>query len=133
MAKAKEEKAEQAALSEHTFERIAAELVEKLRREGKAETTLSKKQWLLDMANAEFGSQPITAITPAMILKALKAVEAKGKIRDGQAIALHCRPGVSLCHRIGAGRNRSDACPARRADRAESLSHGGGHRLAAIR
>ncbi|MEL6956471.1 MAG: Arm DNA-binding domain-containing protein [Pseudomonadota bacterium] len=78
MAKAKVEKAEEAALSEHTFERIAAELVEKLRREGKAETTLSKKQWLHDMANAEFGSQPITAITRVMILKALKAVEAKG-------------------------------------------------------
>ena len=86
MAKAKEEKAEQAALNEHTFERIAAELVEKLRREGKAETTLSKKQWLLDMADAEFGRQPITAITPAIILKALRAVEAKGNYETAKRL-----------------------------------------------
>lgn len=86
MAKVKEERAEAAALSEHTFEKIAAELVEKLRREGKAETTVSKKQWLLDMANAEFGSQPITAITPAMILKALRVVEAKGNYETAKRL-----------------------------------------------
>ena len=41
---AKEAKAQQAALTEHTFARIGDELVEKLRKEGKADVTLKKKR-----------------------------------------------------------------------------------------
>ena len=77
-AKEKAEKAEQEAITEHTFEKIANELVEKLRHEGKAEVTLKKKQWLLDMAIADFGQRPIRDVTPALILATLRKVEARG-------------------------------------------------------
>ncbi|MEO1380437.1 MAG: Arm DNA-binding domain-containing protein, partial [Pseudomonadota bacterium] len=46
-AKKKADKAEAAAINEHTFEKISAELLEKRRKEGLAESTLKKKQWLL--------------------------------------------------------------------------------------
>ena len=85
-AHAKAEKAQQAALTEHTFEKIAAELVDKLRKEGKAEVTLKKKLWLLDMANADFGDRPVTAITAADILTTLRKVEAKGNYETAKRL-----------------------------------------------
>lgn len=75
VAKQKADREERAAKTEHTFSRIGAELIEKLRREGKADITLSKKQWLLDMANSDFGNQPIRDITPSVILATLRKVE----------------------------------------------------------
>eukprot|EP01013_Petalomonas_cantuscygni_P017534 TRINITY_DN34692_c0_g1_i1.p1 TRINITY_DN34692_c0_g1~~TRINITY_DN34692_c0_g1_i1.p1 ORF type:complete len:350 (-),score=32.56 TRINITY_DN34692_c0_g1_i1:1474-2523(-) len=78
MAKQKADRNERAAKNEHTFSNIAAELVDKLRKEGKAETTLKKKQWLIDMANKDFGDHPIRNITPPLILVALRKVEALG-------------------------------------------------------
>lgn len=77
-AKEKADKAEHEAVTEHTFEKIAQELMEKLRFEGKAEVTLKKKQWLLDMAFADFGQMPIRDISPALILATLRKVEARG-------------------------------------------------------
>ena len=78
MAEARAEKEKQVALSEHTFAKIGAELIEKLRKEGKAETTLKKKQWYLSMANDAFGDMPVTEITSQMVLKALREREAMG-------------------------------------------------------
>ena len=75
VAKQRTDREERAAKTEHTFSRIGAELIEKLRREGKADITLSKKQWLLDMANSDFGNQPIRDITPSVILATLRKVE----------------------------------------------------------
>lgn len=77
-AKEKADKAEKEAITEHTFEKIAQELVAKLRHEGKAEVTLKKKQWLLDMAIADFGQMPVRDVTPALILSTLRKVEARG-------------------------------------------------------
>lgn len=76
-AKEKADKAEHEAITEHTFEKIALELIEKLKLEGKAGVTL-KKQWLLDMAISDFGQMPIRDITPARILATLRRVEARG-------------------------------------------------------
>ena len=85
-AHAKEKKASQAALTEHTFAKIAAELVTKLRKEGKAEITLKKKQWLLDMASDDFGDRPITAISAADILATLRKVESKGNYETAKRL-----------------------------------------------
>lgn len=82
----KAEKAAIAAQTEHLFERIAAELVDKLRKEGKAAVTLKKKEWLLSMANADFGNMPITQVTPALILKTLRVVEAKGNYETAKRL-----------------------------------------------
>ena len=85
-AKAKADKEEDAALNVHTFANIASELVEKLRKEEKAETTLHKKQWLLDMANKDFGGMPVRQITPAMVLETLRKVEALGNYESAKRL-----------------------------------------------
>lgn len=85
-AKKKADKAASAALTEHTFRRIAAELIEKNRKEGKADTTLSKKAWLIEFANADFGDQPITAITAPLVLQTLRKVEAKGNYETAKRL-----------------------------------------------
>lgn len=77
---------EQAVKTEHTFSKIADELVEKLRREGKAETTLLKKQWLLDMARRDFGDVPIREIAPAQILATLRKVESLGNYESAKQL-----------------------------------------------
>ena len=86
MAKAQADREAAAAQTEHTFALIASELVVKLRKEGKADTTLAKKQWLLDMANRDFGDTPIREIKPATILATLKSVEALGNYETAKRL-----------------------------------------------
>lgn len=78
MAKAKADREARLAQTEHTFAKIAAEMLEKAEKEGRAEATLRKKRWLLDMAYAAFGDRPIREITAADILVPLRKVEAAG-------------------------------------------------------
>lgn len=73
-------------ITEDTFSRIAAELVEKLTKEGKAESTLRKKQWFIDMANSDFGNLPIRDLSSALILRTLRKVEAKGHHESAQRL-----------------------------------------------
>jgi hypothetical protein len=63
----------------NTFETIAAELLCKERREAKAERTIGKIQWLLDLANRSLGSRPIAEITAPEVLVPLRAVELRGR------------------------------------------------------
>jgi hypothetical protein len=63
-------KAAKAAASANTFEAIAAELLDKKRREAKAERTIEKLEWLLSLANPIFGLRPIAEITAPEVLSA---------------------------------------------------------------
>ena len=84
--RAKAAREEDAALNEHTFANIATEVMEKLRKEGKADTTLKKKQWLLDKAIADFGDLPITQLKPATVLATLRKVEALGNYESAKRL-----------------------------------------------
>jgi len=86
MAKAKADKAEHIAQTQDTFSNIAAELIEKLRKEGKAEITLYKKNWLLGFANADFGDTPIRDLEPAVVLTTLRKIEAKGNYETAKRL-----------------------------------------------
>lgn len=72
--------------TEHTFEKIAAEFIEKQTKEGKAEATLKKKAWMLEIAIADFGGKPIRDIDAPLILKTLKSVEAKGNYETAKRL-----------------------------------------------
>jgi integrase len=61
----------------NAFELIAAEFLDKKRREGKAAATLSKLEWLIGIAKPALGPRPITAITAPEVLKVLRGVEAR--------------------------------------------------------
>ena len=86
MAKAKADREEKKALTEHTFAAIAEELLEKGRKEGLAQTTLDKKTWLLGMANEYLGPRPIREITAAEILKPLQRVQAEGNYESARRL-----------------------------------------------
>jgi len=67
------------ASGESTFCVIADEYVAKLKREGRAETTISKIEWLLSFAYPLIGDRDIKEISPADVLAALQKVERRGR------------------------------------------------------
>lgn len=68
----------------NTFAKVAADLLEKKRREGKAHATLGKREWLYSMVNADLGERPIADITAAEVLHVLRKVEAKGLLETAR-------------------------------------------------
>lgn len=69
-----------------TFASQAEAFIDKARREGKADATMAKLEWLLGMATAEFGDTPITDITAPMFLTCLRRVEAKGNYETAKRL-----------------------------------------------
>lgn len=86
MAKAKADREERRALVEDTFDAIAAEMLEKHEKDGLAETTLSKKRWLLGLANRHIGARPIRDLTAADVLKPLQAVQDAGNYETARRL-----------------------------------------------
>ncbi|MDX5360509.1 MAG: integrase arm-type DNA-binding domain-containing protein [Alphaproteobacteria bacterium] len=70
----------------NSFDAIAAELMEKARREGRAAATLKKKAWLLGLARPAIGHRPIAEISAAEILAVLREVEAKGNYETARRL-----------------------------------------------
>ena len=62
----------------NTFEAVAAEVLDKAKREGNASMTLRKKRWIIDMANRDIGKLPITEITASDVLVPLRKIELVG-------------------------------------------------------
>ena len=106
MAKAKSDKAEHMALTENTFAKIAAEVLEKNRKEGKAVSTLKKKTWLLDMAIAEFGDMPVNSIRAADVLPALMKVQDKGNFETAKKLRGYI--GETFRYAVATGRADND-------------------------
>tara|TARA_B100000678_G_scaffold290613_1_gene303997 strand:- start:8096 stop:9328 length:1233 start_codon:yes stop_codon:yes gene_type:complete len=74
----KRQKAVAKVSAEDSFSRIAAEYIEKMEKEGRAEATLKKARWVAGLLNPAIGSMPVSNIDPQMLLAALKRLEAKG-------------------------------------------------------
>jgi len=62
-----------------TFRAVAEEFVGKLRREGRADATLAKTEWLLEFAYPKLGKLPIKEIAAPDVLKVLRDVEMRGR------------------------------------------------------
>jgi hypothetical protein len=69
-----------------TFEAISREVLEKKRREGKSETTVSKAEWLFDLATPALGSRPIAEITAPEVLAVLRQIETKGRLETARRL-----------------------------------------------
>ena len=79
---AKAAKIEAATVAGDTFEAVAREWL--ARQEG-AEVTLRKSRWTLETCLfAEIGSTPLTAVTPRLLLDAMRKVEATGKLETAK-------------------------------------------------
>lgn len=72
--------------SGNTFNAVADELLTKAERDGKAEATITKKRWLLDMARAHFGDRPIAEISAIEILVPLRKAEAAGNYETARRL-----------------------------------------------
>jgi integrase len=73
------EKANRRIAGANTFEAIASELLEKKRRERKADRTIVKFEWFMSLARPGIGSRPIAEISAPEILTILRPIEARGR------------------------------------------------------
>jgi integrase len=73
-----------------TFRVVAEEWLSKVEREGRAEITMRKSRWLLDLAYRTIGARPIDTITPPELLLALRNVEAKGHYESARRMRSVC-------------------------------------------
>jgi integrase len=69
-----------------TFKTIAEEVVNKMRREGRADATINKTEWLLDFAYPDIGSRPVSEISAAEVLTVLRKVENRGRYQSAQRL-----------------------------------------------
>ena len=99
-------KLSKAAASANSFDAIAAELLEKKRREQKADRTIVKFEWFMNLARPALGARPIVEITSLEILAVLRPIEARGRTRNRQEASRGHRAGFSIRHRHGPRRKR---------------------------
>jgi integrase len=74
----KTDKSQRVADQANTFSLIAAELLDKKRREGKAGATIGKREWLYGLAAPDIGAVPLKDITAPDVLAALRKIEGRG-------------------------------------------------------
>lgn len=70
----------------NTFGVLADEYVAKMEREGRAEATINKIKWLLDFARPLLGDRPISEISAAEVLAALRKVEVRGRLESARRL-----------------------------------------------
>tara|TARA_R110002020_G_scaffold126738_4_gene284601 strand:- start:10802 stop:12046 length:1245 start_codon:yes stop_codon:yes gene_type:complete len=90
-----------------TFKAVAEEYLEKIAKEGKADATQSKKEWLLGLAMPSIGARPISEITAAEILVPLRRIEAKGNYETARRV----RSSVGQIFRYAIATARTDNDP----------------------
>lgn len=73
-----EEKRQKQGQERLTFAAQAHEYLDKVRREGRAEMTMRKLEWLLGMAIDDLGDRPIADISAPEVLGCLRKVEVRG-------------------------------------------------------
>jgi integrase len=90
-----------------TFDTLAAELLEKKRKEQKALGTLERFEWLVSLARPIIGSRPISEISSAEVLAALRVVEARGRLETARKM----RATVGEVFRFAAAHGRAGHDP----------------------
>lgn len=99
MRERKREKAQIKLGAENTFESVAKAYIDhKMVGEGRAEGTLKKARWFLELLKPAIGSQPLNDVDPQMMLAALRKLELKGNLET----AKKCRSFASRVFRYGA-------------------------------
>ena len=105
----KKEKAAAKLGAENTFSAIAEEYIEtKMVNEGRAEATIKKARWILDLLKPAIGQMALNDVEPQMLLAALRKLEAKGNYET----AKKCRSFASRVFRYGAATGRCQNDPA---------------------
>ncbi|ACK50507.1 integrase family protein [Methylocella silvestris BL2] len=100
-------KAAKATASANTFDAVSTELLDKKRREGKAERTLDKLGWLFSLARPAIGVRPIAEISAREILAVLRSVESRGTHETAKRL----RATISEVFRYAVATDRADSDP----------------------
>jgi integrase len=90
----------------NTFEAVAAQLVDKKKREAKGDRTLAKLDWLLGLARPAIGARPIAEITAPEVLAVLRGIESRG--RHETARRLRATIGQVFRYAVATGRAEAD-------------------------
>ena len=69
-----------------SFEAVAGEYLDKLRRENRAPATLSKTEWLLEFAMPILGPKRVSEIRLVEVLAVLRAVEKRGRYETARRL-----------------------------------------------
>ena len=91
---------------QNTFRLVADEWLEKLAREGRADATLNKSKWLINLACEVIGERPVAEIGPPELLHALRRVEARGNYETARRLRSTC--GQVFRYAIVTGRAERD-------------------------
>lgn len=98
--------AEEKAREQASFGAVADEWLERLKTEGRSESTLSKMHWLIDFARPSLADRPIAEITAVELLEILRKVEARGRYET--AGRLRSTFGTLFRYAIATGRAQRD-------------------------
>ncbi|MFA7585196.1 MAG: tyrosine-type recombinase/integrase [Novosphingobium sp.] len=90
----------------NSFGDIAREYIDKMVAEGRADTTTTKANWLLEQL-APIANRPVTDLKPLDVLAALKRLDAKGK----HETARRCRSFASRIFRYAVATGRGETDP----------------------
>ncbi|WP_213981052.1 integrase arm-type DNA-binding domain-containing protein [Sphingomonas sp. dw_22] len=90
----------------NSFGDVAKEYIDKMVAEGRADTTTTKANWLLEQL-APIASRPVADLKPIDLLAALKRLEAKGK----HETARRCRSFASRVFRYAVATGRGETDP----------------------
>jgi integrase len=89
-----------------TFRLVADELLKKMKCEGRAEATLTKTRWLLDLALTDIGDRPVSKIRATELLDVLRKIEARGNYETARRLRSTC--GMVFRYAIATGRADRD-------------------------
>lgn len=89
-----------------TFKLVAEELLDKMRREGRATATLVKTRWLLEFSFAAIGERPVAKISAPELLAVLRKVEGRGTYETARRLRSTC--GMVFRYAIATGRAERD-------------------------
>lgn len=95
------------ASTKDSFRSIADEYVDKLKKEGRADRTISKVKWLLDFAYPAIGDKCIREIDAVTILTSLRRVEVRGRYESARRL----RSTIGSVFRYAIATARAEADP----------------------
>jgi integrase len=91
----------------NTFGVIAQEFIDKMRRDKRAEPTITKNEWMLQNLASKLAPYPITQVTAKDVLAVLTAIERSGRVES----ALATRAAVGRVFRFAIATARADNDP----------------------
>ncbi|MCP2135842.1 integrase [Rhizobium sp. SLBN-94] len=96
----------------NTFGVIADEFIEKLKRDKRAEPTITKNKWMLKDLAEKLGAYPVTQITARDVLAVLTSIEKSGRVES--ALATRAAIGRVFRYAIATARAENDPTSALR-------------------